>query len=77
MHLSVAESAQYPDFWPCVFSACAAFPFSSEQWSFAGFVTAIKAFDISAFAGIIYIVGASLWTLEALFSLWVLKDVSF
>lgn len=55
---------------------CTAFPFSSEQWSFAGFVTAIKAFDISAFAGIIYIVGASLWTLEALFSLWVLKDVS-
>ncbi|MEW5304079.1 MAG: hypothetical protein WDW36_006713 [Sanguina aurantia] len=57
--------------------AAIAFPFSSEQWSFAGFVTAIKAFDISAFAGIIYIVGASLWTLEALFSLWVLKDVFF
>ena len=50
-------------------------PFSKNSWSFAGFATAIVAFDIRAFLGIIYIVGSCLWTLEALLSLWCFKVV--
>lgn len=47
----------------------------SARWSFAGYVTAIKAFDVNAFPGILYISSAVAWTLQSLFSIWVLKNV--
>lgn len=58
----------------CIWAAIAV-PFSANQWSFAGFVTAINAMDVTDFVGVIYFVGAACWTVEALFSLWVIKDV--
>ena len=55
----------------------AAVPFSANKWSFAGFVTALVAFnDVSTFAGVIYIIGGCLWACESLYCLWCLKDVS-
>ncbi len=54
----------------------AAFQFSAEKWSFAGWFTAIAAFDYGNFPGAVYIVGASFWTLESLYCFWCLKDVS-
>eukprot|EP00955_Chlamydomonas_euryale_P043495 352598-Chlamydomonas_euryale.AAC.28 len=52
----------------------AAFPFSAEKWSFAGWMTAIAAFDWGDFPGVVYIIGACFWTIEAVYSLWCLKD---
>eukprot|EP00798_Chlamydomonas_sp_ICE-L_P030667 gene30667-35684_t len=52
-------------------------PFSSESWSFAGFFTAMAGYDVSFFIGTIYLIGAILWTLEASYSFWCLKDVYF
>lgn len=60
----------------CIWAAIAV-PFTSERWSFAGFITAPKAFDVNKFAGIIYIAGASVWTAEAVWSLWCIKSVYF
>ncbi|GFR40154.1 hypothetical protein Agub_g710 [Astrephomene gubernaculifera] len=55
--------------------AAIAMPFSASQWSFAGFITAMKALDVNNFAGIIYLVGAGCWSVEAAFSWWILVDV--
>lgn len=60
----------------CTWAAIAV-PFSQEYWSFAGFVAATRALDVSLGCGAIFFVGSALWTLEALYSLWVLKDVFF
>lgn len=54
----------------------AAVPFSAEAWSFAGWVTAMVALGEGVFPGVVYIIGSSLWTLEACYSLWCAKDVS-
>ena len=51
-------------------------PISTERWSFTGFLSAMRAFDVSGFLGIMYIAGACLWSLEALWSFWTLKSVS-
>ncbi|KAG1657711.1 hypothetical protein FOA52_002515 [Chlamydomonas sp. UWO 241] len=63
----------------CGFSiwSTVAFPVSSAKWSFCGWMTAIAAFDEGNFPGIIYIVGASMWTILSLYSLWCLKDSYF
>jgi len=57
----------------CIWAAIAV-PFSTERWSFAGWVTAMVAFDQDVFPGVVYIIGACFWTLESLLSLWCLKD---
>ena len=52
-------------------------PFSGNKWSFAGFLTAFTALSQLATApGVIYLIGSSLWTIEAVFSFWVIRDVS-
>ncbi|KXZ43258.1 hypothetical protein GPECTOR_96g724 [Gonium pectorale] len=58
----------------CIWAAIAV-PFSANQWSFAGFITAMKALDVCNFCGIIYLVGAGLWAAEAAWSVWVITDV--
>eukprot|EP00877_Chromochloris_zofingiensis_P001837 jgi/Chrzof1/11654/Cz06g03240.t1 len=58
----------------CTWAAIAV-PIAGGRWSFTGFVSALRAFDIAKWAGIIYIVGACLWSVEALCSFWTLKTV--
>lgn len=58
----------------CIWAAIAV-PFSANSWSFAGFVTAMNALDVNNFTGVIYLVGAALWSTEAAFSCWVITDV--
>ncbi|KAG2501089.1 hypothetical protein HYH03_000907 [Edaphochlamys debaryana] len=58
----------------CIWAAIAV-PFSAERWSFAGFVTAMEALDVCNFCGIIYLIGAGLWSAEAAFCCWILVDV--
>jgi hypothetical protein len=53
----------------------AAMPISTERWSFTGFLSAMRAFDIAYFIGVLYIVGACMWSVEALWSFWTLKSV--
>lgn len=61
---------------PCLVALpTAAVPFSANSWSFAGFVTAMNALDVNNFTGVIYLVGAALWSTEAAFSCWVITDV--
>eukprot|EP00879_Flechtneria_rotunda_P021332 GHRR01022482.1.p1 GENE.GHRR01022482.1~~GHRR01022482.1.p1 ORF type:complete len:278 (+),score=76.22 GHRR01022482.1:828-1661(+) len=59
------------------FSAWAAIavPLAGERWSFTGFVAALRAFDVGTAAGVIYLIGSCLWSIEALASLWCLKMV--
>eukprot|EP00878_Enallax_costatus_P017725 GHUV01018622.1.p1 GENE.GHUV01018622.1~~GHUV01018622.1.p1 ORF type:complete len:258 (+),score=74.90 GHUV01018622.1:1706-2479(+) len=57
--------------------AAIAVPLAGDRWSFTGWVAALRAFDVSAAGGIIFIIGSSLWTVEALASYWCLKVVSF
>lgn len=45
--------------------AVVAYPFSSEYWSFCGFITMTKAWDWGTFAGVVFIIGASFWAAEA------------
>ena len=52
-----------------------AVPFSANQWSFAGFVTAMVALDQGNFPGTVYLVGAGAWSLLAAWSCWVIMDV--
>lgn len=54
-----------------------AFPFSSERWSFSGFIAGIEAFDISNAAGTIYMIAASCWAVESLWSIYCLKDTYY
>ena len=55
---------------------CAAPPILFNRWSYAGWLTAlVQALPTKAVVGIFYIVGASLWTLEAVLSVWVLQLV--
>ena len=56
---------------------CAAPPILFNRWSYAGWITAlVAALPTKLIVGVFYIVGASLWTLEAVLSLWVLQLVS-
>ena len=51
-------------------------PLPALQWSYTGWVTAIvAALPNKAVVGIIYIVGACLWSVETLLSIYVLKVV--
>ncbi|GIL82921.1 hypothetical protein Vretimale_8427 [Volvox reticuliferus] len=58
----------------CIWAAIAV-PFSVNQWSFAGFVTALNALDKSNSVGIVYLVGAGFWAALATWSCWVIVDV--
>lgn len=58
----------------CIWAAIA-IPILAARWSFAGFVTMIKAFDVGQVYGFVFLVGAIVWTLEALWSLWCLRSV--
>ncbi|GLI64164.1 hypothetical protein VaNZ11_007349 [Volvox africanus] len=58
----------------CIWAAIAV-PFSANQWSFAGFVTALNALDKNNSAGIVYLVGAGCWSALATWSCWVIVDV--
>lgn len=54
----------------------AAPPILFNRWSYAGWLTAIiTALPENSIVGIFYIVGASLWTLEAVLSIWVVQLV--
>lgn len=54
----------------------AAPPILFNRWSYTGYLTAIMdALPNSYVVGIMYIVGAALWTLECLLSIWVLQMV--
>ena len=60
----------------CIWSAISPpLPFTND-WSHAGFVTCIKAFDKNTFVGVVYVIGGVFWSLESLWSLWALKTVS-
>ncbi|KAF6264121.1 scamp family-domain-containing protein [Scenedesmus sp. NREL 46B-D3] len=60
----------------CTWAAIAP-PLAGERWSFTGFVAALRAFDVSKVGGVLYIIGACLWTMEAFASWWCLKTVYF
>lgn len=61
-------------FW-CIWSAVSP-PILFNKWSYAGWITAIvTALPEQKVVGIVYIVGALMWSAEALLSIWVLKDV--
>ena len=61
----------------CIWSAISPpLPFTND-WSHAGFVTCVKAFDKNTFVGVVYVIGGVLWSLESLWSLWAIKTVSF
>ena len=55
---------------------CAAPPILFNRWSYAGWLTAlVQALPTKLVVGVFYIVGASLWTLESVLSVWVLQLV--
>lgn len=59
----------------CIWSAISPpLPFTND-WSHTGFITGIKAFGASTLVGILYVIGGALWTLESLWSFWVIKMV--
>lgn len=58
----------------CIWAAVA-IPIAASKWSFCGFLSMIRAFDIDAITGFFFLVGASMWTLEAVWSFWCLKSV--
>jgi hypothetical protein len=49
---------------------------NAAQWCFSGFMAGFSAFNAGSFPGIIFMVGGGAWAALAVFSLWVLKDVS-
>ncbi len=54
----------------------AAPPILFNRWSYAGWLTAIvQALPTKLVVGVFYIIGASLWTMEAVLSVWVLQLV--
>lgn len=57
----------------CIWASIAV-PFSSEAWSFAGWVTAMVALGEGTFPGVVYIMGAVFWTCESIYCLWCCKD---
>lgn len=60
----------------CIWSAISPpLPFTND-WSHAGFVTCVKAFDKNTFVGVVYVIGGVLWSLESLWSFWAMKTVS-
>ncbi|KAF8060590.1 NLE1 [Scenedesmus sp. PABB004] len=60
----------------CTWAAIAV-PIGGERWSFTGFVSALRAFDVAAAGGVVFLVGACAWSIEAAASLWCLKTVYF
>ena len=62
----------------CIWAAVSPpIPFGFSKWALAGYVAGIKAFGPSIFVGVVFVVGASFWALEALWSFWVLQKVPF
>lgn len=57
----------------CVFATIAV-PFSTNQWSFSGWMTAFQAMNINEFVGGVYFIGAALWTLLTVYTCWCFKD---
>ncbi len=49
---------------------------NAAQWCFSGFMAGIQAFDTGTFQGIVFMIGGGVWSVLALYSMWVLKDVS-
>ncbi|KAF5833360.1 scamp family-domain-containing protein [Dunaliella salina] len=49
-------------------------PGESAAWSFSGFATALAAVDVHPFPGGMYFTGAALWFLEAVWSLWCVRE---
>ena len=57
-------------------AGCAAPPILFNRWSYAGWLTAlVQALPTKLVVGVFYIIGASLWTLESILSVWVLQLV--
>jgi hypothetical protein len=48
----------------------------AASWSFAGWLTAFPGFGESTFIGTVYIVGAAVWSILSVYTLWCMKDVS-
>ena len=59
----------------CVWAAVSPPLIYKNDWGHSGFITGIGAFDKSTFVGVVYMIGGGLWSLEALWSIWVLKTV--
>lgn len=59
----------------CVWSAIAPPLPGANAWSHTGFIACVRAFSASKFVGVVYTIGGVLWSLESLWSLWVLKTV--
>lgn len=60
----------------CVWSAISPPLPSANDWSHTGFIACLKAFKANKFVGVLYVIGGALWTVESLWSLWVLKTVN-
>ena len=60
----------------CIWSAIAPPLPMTNDWSHTGYIVCLKAFDANTFTGVIYVIGAVLWTMEALWSFWCMKSVS-
>lgn len=61
----------------CVWSAISPPLPGANDWSHTGFIACLKAFKASKFVGVLYAIGGALWTIESLWSLWVMKTVTF
>lgn len=59
----------------CVWASVSPPLIYKNDWGHAGFITGIGAFDSSNFVGVVYMIGGSLWALEAVWSIWVIKTV--
>ncbi|KAK9819936.1 hypothetical protein WJX72_004131 [[Myrmecia] bisecta] len=59
----------------CLWSAIAPPLPMTNDWSHTGYIVCLKAFDKNTFTGVIYVIGAVLWTMESLWSFWTLKSV--
>ncbi|GAX82412.1 hypothetical protein CEUSTIGMA_g9840.t1 [Chlamydomonas eustigma] len=54
---------------------CAVGPqLGAASWSFAGWLTAFPGFGESTFIGTVYIVGAAIWSVLSVYTLWCMKD---
>lgn len=59
----------------CVWSAIAPPLPGANAWSHTGYIACLRAFKANKFVGVLYAIGGVLWTLESLWSLWVMKTV--
>ena len=59
----------------CIWSAIAPPLPGANAWSHTGYIACLRAIKVNKFVGILYAIGGVLWTLESLWSLWVMKTV--